>query len=304
MRAAAEAAATWQRYQELGAGTASQAADAIRSAVGQIWPGIVKVANAAGQALGQIYRAAAPPNWVTGESAPLLHYADAVKLALEEGIPLAWVPDPETVRLLMAVPGAAPGRSAVLRKILEERSEIILDYCQARLDQITQNPGTPDRRKRMIDVACQSIQALRADLPAPAQSAAANLTDQLLRELFTPIDGRYVYGTTCRRVESLSSQVVVMSLSFLAILREMATLMPVPRALTEWWPNQDMELPETFSRHATAHAIAESGQVNSVNALIGIMLSVSLLCQEAASGWAALHTFTWNSPTDSSDTVD
>jgi hypothetical protein len=294
LRAAAEAAVTWLRCQALGAAITSQAASAIRAMVGQIRPGIAKITNAIGQALVQMYRASAPPNWIIDGSTPLLHYPDAVKLALEEGIPLAWVPDPETVRLLMAVPRTAPGRSSVLRDVLEERADIILDYCHAQLDQITRNPGTPERQKRMVDVACQCIQALRADLPAPAQAAAANLIDQLLRELFTPIDGMYAYGTTRRRVVSLSNQAVTMSLSFLAILREMATLMPVPRALTEWWPGRGMELPETFSRHTTAHAVAEAGQVNSVNALIAIMLAVSLLCQEAASGWVALATFTLN----------
>jgi hypothetical protein len=54
-----------------------------------------------------------------------------------------------------------------------------------------------------------------------------------------------------------------------------------------------MNLPDTFSRHATAHAIAEPGQVNAVNALIAVMLSVSLICQETASDWIALHTFGW-----------
>lgn len=294
LRAAAEAAAIWHRYAELGAEIAKQAMDAIRPAVGQIWPGIVKAAAAAGKTLVQIYRAAAPPNWTADESAPLLSYPDAVNLALEEGIPLAWVPDPETVRLLMAIPKTAPERSSALRKILDERSDAILEYCQARLNEIVRHPSTPEDRKRMAEVALQSIQALRAGLPAPAQSAAANLTDQLLRRLITPIDGKYAYRAASRRVAGLSSYLVVFSWSFLAILRELATLMPVPKALMEWWPDQGIDLPETFSRHATAHAIAEPDQVNAVNALIAIMLSVSLLCQETASDWTALRTIAWN----------
>ncbi|HJQ46911.1 MAG TPA: hypothetical protein VJ870_11400 [Amycolatopsis sp.] len=145
----------------------------------------------------------------------------------------------------------------------------------------------------MIDVARQAIQALRADLPAPAQSAAANLADHLLRRLFVPLDGKYVYKATGQRVTSLSAQISVASLHYLLILREFATLMPVPRSLTEWWPNRDMPLPDTFSRHA----IAEPDQVNHVNALIAIMLAVSLLCQETASGWTMLGVGSHQCPT-------
>jgi hypothetical protein len=302
-RAAAEAAALWQKYQELGAGMVAQATtDAIQSAYGQIWPSIAAIAAETGTVQGQIYRGAAPPNWTEDESAPLLSYPDAVQLALAEGIPRAWVPDPETTRLLMAVPRAAPGRSPALRKILEERSDSILDYCQIKLDEITADPDAPDDRKRMAEVAYQSIQALRAGLPAPAQSAAANLIDQLLRRLFTPIHGTYAYRATSKRVRNLAEEVVTLSLSFLAILRELATLMPVPRALTEWWPDRNMVPPESFSRHATAHAITEPSQVNSANALTAIMLAVSLLCQENASDWTALRTFAWPPPETSAET--
>ena len=93
-------------------------------------------------------------------------------------------------------------------------------------------------------------------------------------------------------------QVSTLSMSFLAILREFATLMPVPKSLTEWWPNKDMPLPDTFSRHATSHAIAEPDQVNPVNGLIAVMLAVSLLCQETASRWAALGMFVWRPESD------
>jgi hypothetical protein len=194
--------------------------------------------------------------------------------------------------MLVAVPEGTPGRSSMLRTILEERADIILDYCEARLDEITADDGSSEEQ-HMAEVARQSIQALRADLTAPAQSASANLVDQLLRRLFTPIDGKYAYKATFKRVQGLASDVIALSFSFLLILRELATLMPVPEALEEWWPDRGMKLPDTFSRHATAHAVGEPTQVNTVNALIATMLAVSLLCQENASGWAALRAFAW-----------
>lgn len=299
-RLAAELSDTWRRIQSHTTDRINDTFQAVQSINKQIGPWITKVANTVGKTIEAVYRQAAPPNWTSDDTTSSVSYTAAVALALEEGIPLAWVPDHDTVRMLLAVP-AGPDRRTALRAILGDRSTAILDHCQARLDELARHPNAPADRLRMIEVAGQSIQALRADLPAPAQSSAANLADHLLRRLFVPLDGKYVYKTTSERVTSLSEQVSTLSLSFLAILREFATLMPVPKSLTEWWPNKNMPLPDTFSRHATSHAIAEPDQVNSVNALIAVMLAVSLLCQEIASGWTALGMFVWSVDDDESD---
>jgi len=297
---AAELAATWQRFQGHTADRMNETFEAIQSASKQIRPWISKVADSVGKTIDTVYRRAAPPNWTNGDTTPLVSYTAAVALALEEGIPLAWVPDYDTVRMLLAVP-AGPNRRTALRAILADRSATILDHCQSRLDELAKDQAAKADRARMIEVACQAIQALRADLPAPARSAAANLADHLLRRLFVPIDGKYIYKASSKRVTSLAEQISTVSFSFLAILREFATIMPVPRSLTEWWPNKGMPLPDTFSRHATAHAIAEPDQINSINALIAVMLAVSLLCQETASRWTALGIFVWNPESDETD---
>jgi hypothetical protein len=84
----------------------------------------------------------------------------------------------------------------------------------ARLDELARHPNAPDERLRMVEVARQSIQASRADLPAPAQSVAANLADHLLRRLFVPVDGKYAYKATSKRVTGLSAQISTLSMSF------------------------------------------------------------------------------------------
>lgn len=296
-RAAHALAGSWQRVMDQHAAQFTAATQAIQAMIKQIPPWAIKVAEAFGAKLEEVYRAAAPPNWPVGHSMPWVDYTTAVTLSFKEGIPLAWAPDPETVRLLLAVP-AGPGRSATCRAILVDRSTAILDHCQAQLDELANDPDTSADQQQMIEVARQSIQALRADLPAPAQAAAANLVDHLMRRLIAPLDGhRGVYKAAKERVMNLNAQVTIWSLHALAILRELATLMPIPKSLTEWWPDQGMPLPDTFSRHTTAHAIAEPDQVNPVNALIAVMLAVSLLLQEAASGWTALGAF-WNTETD------
>ncbi len=119
-----------------------------------------------------------------------------------------------------------------------------------------------------------------------------------MRRLIVPIDGKYVCKATGQRVTNLTEQITTWSIRVMTILRELATLIPVPKSLTEWWPDKGMDLPDTFSRHTTAQAIAEPDQVNPVNALVAIMLAVSLLRQEATSGWTALGTTIWNAETE------
>lgn len=274
----------------------SEATQTLQVLAKQIPPWAIKVSEAFGTKIEEVYRAAAPPNWPVGDAMTWGDYPRAITLAFREGIPLAWAPDPETVQLLLAVP-AGPGRHTACRAILADRSTVILDHCDTQLDELANAPDTSADQQTMIEIARQSIQALRANLPAPAQAAAANLADQLQRRLFVPIDGKYAYNAASQRVTSLTMQVTIGSLHALGILRELATLIPIPKSLTEWRPGQGMALPETFSRHTTAHAIAEPDQVNFVNALIAVMLAVSLLLQEAASSWAALGAF-WNIETN------
>lgn len=298
-RMATELASGWQRFMDQRAPGLTEAIQTMQALSKQIRPWAINVAQTLGSKLEEVYRAAAPPNWPVGDTMTFTDYPTAITLSFTEGIPLAWAPDSETVQLLLAMP-AGPDHRTACRTILADRSAAILDHCDAQLDELANHPDTSADQRQMVEVARQSIQALRADLPAPAQAAAANLVDHLMRRLIVPIDGKYAYKAASQRVTNLNTQVTIWSLHALVILRELATLMPVPKSLTEWWPDQGMALPDTFSRHTTAHAIAEPDQVNPVNALIAVMLAVSLLRQEAASGWTALNTF-WNTGTDVDD---
>jgi hypothetical protein len=106
-------------------------------------------------------------------------------------------------------------------------------------------------------------------------------------------NGTMGYRKKRKQVEDLPGQIRAVSVTFYIVLREMATLLAVAKALTEWWPDKGQALPDSFSRHTTAHAIAEPDQVNPTNALIAVMLAVSLICQAADSEWTALRAFVW-----------
>ncbi|HJQ46910.1 MAG TPA: hypothetical protein VJ870_11395 [Amycolatopsis sp.] len=135
-RLAAELADTWQRFQDHTAVRLSETIQSIHSASRQVWPWVSKAAESVGKTISAIYRQAAPRNWTNGDSTPSVSYNAAAALALEEGIPLAWVPDYETIRLLLAVP-TGPDRRTALRAILTDRSTLILNHCQVRLDNST-----------------------------------------------------------------------------------------------------------------------------------------------------------------------
>jgi hypothetical protein len=70
----------------------------------------------------------------------------------------------------------------------------------------------------MIDVAVQSVRALRPHLPAPAQSAAADLVDHLTRRLFAPLEksSTLSYRKKREQVENLRDQIATKSLTFFA----------------------------------------------------------------------------------------
>ncbi|MEU0793929.1 hypothetical protein ABZ342_28005 [Amycolatopsis sp. NPDC005961] len=259
-----------------------QLADSIGRAIDGFWPWVERTARASGKRVDELNRRAAPPNWVADGKAEVDYFA-AVRLSLEQGVPLAWVPDPETVKLLLAAHGE--DASASLHAVLDDRREVILDHCDHRLDEVDRAPsGSPSVR-----VAREAVQALRLDLPSPAQSVATNLIDELLRTAFTIVyGGRHDQVKTLSRVQTLSERAHSAGLSFLAslgILRELATVMPLLHAMTQWWPESRTPAPTTFSRHVTSHFITAPGQVTRTNALVAVLTAVSLLSQEHDSRW-------------------
>lgn len=289
--AAASAGSAAPRYAEYAA-QVERRTRRIREVAAAVGRGAKRVVTAAGKFAHDVYVAAAPPNWTEDPSVPTPDYAAAVALADDEGIPVAWVPDPDTVRQLLAVPATAPDRRTQLLAILDTRSQIILDYCQQRLDGLT--PSSADQQ-HLADAAGQAITALRDGLTVPAQSAAADLVDVLVARWFAPTGRRLRYDQATRRITELGLRstpiTFTMLLSKVTLLREATTLLPVPMAFTSWWPQAGDPVPEVFSRHATTHALHSPRQVTPTNALIAIMLAVSLLCQEHASGWTAIRLY-------------
>jgi hypothetical protein len=177
------------------------------------------------------------------------------QLALDEGLPLAWVPRSDIVEALLAA-NDAKERAA----IMDDRFADILDDCEAALS------GSEHEWARQCLAA---VSAMRAGHEGPAQSHGANIIDSIILRLM----GRNGPEDALRRAEEGLDDLP------LQLVAESLTLRPLFRAFTSWWPTSGTAPPEHFARHATAHAVGHEGLFDRLNALVAVMLATSLTIQ-------------------------
>jgi hypothetical protein len=181
---------------------------------------------------------------------------DAVAtVALDEGLPLSWVPRREIVVALVSA-GSREERHA----ILIERTDEILDDCNAAL---THHDNEWARQCR------NAIGALRAGFDAPAQSHASNIIDSIVLALH----GKNGRDEAKKRAEADFDDLPMQ------LAAENLTLRPLFRAFTAWWPTSGDTPPDYFARHATSHAVGHVGVFAPLSALIAVMLATSLTVQ-------------------------
>jgi predicted DNA binding CopG/RHH family protein len=182
---------------------------------------------------------------------------DAVAVvALDEGIPLSWVPRSEIV---VAVVSASTRDER--QSILIERTNEILDDCQASLAPYVNE----------WEVQCKNaIGALRAGFDAPAQSLAGNIVDSIVLALY----GKHGREETKKLATATEFDDLPLQLA-----AENLTLRPLFRAFTSWWPTSGDTPPDHFARHTTAHAVGHVGVFTPLSALVAVMLATSLTVQ-------------------------
>lgn len=182
---------------------------------------------------------------------------DAVAtMALEDGLPVSWVPRTEIVLELVACDSAAERREVLDRR----RAEILAD-CEEALDDVDHEWATQCR---------VAVATLRAGLDPAAQSHAANIVDSIVLALYGGLPGRKT--TTELAQEELGGVP-------LQLASENLTLRPLFRAFTHWWPSSGTEPPEHFARHVTAHAVGHVGVFAAHSALVAVMLATSLTAE-------------------------
>jgi hypothetical protein len=182
---------------------------------------------------------------------------DVATIALDEGLPLSWVPRSEIVVLLVEAdaPDARIG-------ILTGRRGDILDDCEKALGSINHEWA----------IQCRSaITAIRTGLDGPAQSHASNIIDSIVLSL---------HGTNGRDHAKKSAQEEFDDRP-LQLAAENLTLRPLCRAVTTWYANTGIDPPDYFARYATSHAVGHTGVFAPISALVAAMLATSLTAQYA-----------------------
>lgn len=223
----------------------------------------------------QAFQNATPPNLHGLED-----IRDVVALTYEEGLPLVWVPRHEILQLLTEAPNADSRREI----LLSHRDEILED-CVAVLDDIRAllNDCVSTLPPMCLEWAKESGEATRAlqtGLVGPAQSHAANVIDSIIPHMSWFLADKPKRDHTIKRANEDVDEV-----DSLALLMNHLALRPLVRAYQRWYPGTDQPPPDQFARHVTVHGVGNPNVFNEYNALLAVMLAVSLtrqLCHEVA----------------------
>lgn len=179
---------------------------------------------------------------------------EVARIAVEEGLPLAWVPRAEIVSALLDA-GSAEQRV----ELLIVRADDVLDDCRRLLA----------GQKGEWALQCgEAIECFAAGFDAPAQSHASNIIDSIVRRA---VPGRHgaAMGVAARDFADVAVR----------LLREHLVLCPLSLVFVKWYPGSGAPPPEHFARHATAHAVGHPGLFSRQYALIAVMAASSMARQ-------------------------
>lgn len=195
------------------------------------------------------------PNWPHPMAYPALR-----RIAVEEGIPVAWVPRKDVLVELIAA------EDELARElILLERAEDILEDCHLILKEVV-----AIRLQEPRQLLAQATGCVRK-FPAPAQAfclvAAACLAGDIA-------DQQSLAKLKARLVRAAETP----GLPPVGELRRGLALLPVTATLTNFRPERGDAVPAKPNRHAVAHVLA-AVQYSEHNALVSVMLATSLLRQ-------------------------
>ncbi|MDQ0847688.1 hypothetical protein [Streptomyces sp. V1I6] len=219
------------------------------------------------------YERIVPANW-RGRS---LDYK-AMTTVIEEGIPLTWIPPGNVVAELL---DASDARARLL--VLESNRSEIITACGAALDEVT-DPSLEHQAALLKDCVAMA----HAGLPTGAQALAASVFDTVYRGIWRAqpdlnAGGNWFkYKQVTQRLPEIDHDE-----STVLEFRQSCALAPIKAACAEF--REGEPIPAVFNRHATAHAAGRT-QYTGVNALVAVMLSVSLVreLQEGSIG-ALIH---------------
>ncbi len=177
---------------------------------------------------------------------------EVARIALDEGLPLSWVPRKSIVQELTEA-ASAEDRLDLLDT---HRQDILNDCLEATAD-------VPHHWARECEGA---VRAMQNGFDGPAQSHAANIIDSIVLCTLGPRGRDVAKDRATEDFDELG----------LRVAGEALVLRPLNRALTTWWPSNGTPPPNHFARHATAHGVGHPGLFEQRYALVAVMLAASL----------------------------
>lgn len=194
--------------------------------------------------------------WLPANLRDVTDLEAVARLALDEGLPLSWVPRSSIVQALLDA-----GSPEERLDLLDTHREDVLADCDVAVASLPH---------QWAHECSDAIRALQAGLGGPAQSHAAGIIDSIVLCALGPRNGRQLARE--RAVEDWEDLA-------LRVAGESLALRPLCRALVTWWPGSGNPPPDHFARHPTAHAVGQPGLFHRRHALIAVMLAVSLTVQ-------------------------
>jgi hypothetical protein len=192
-----------------------------------------------------------PSNWKDLERPPRLREIEP--LILDEGIPLAWVPDAVTLQAIFD----APNRAA-RRQILSRRWK----HTKATCDEVLAEIDHPSLTQH-LPFATAVAQALGDGHTSAAQALATNLLDTILRRDWADETFKAVTRKKSGPIFDMEQ----------CRVREAITLAPIWCAYAQYWQDKGDPIPRTFGRHPSAHAVSRT-QYSRINAVTALMLVI------------------------------
>ena len=168
---------------------------------------------------------------------------------ISEGLVIAWVPDAGTLELIAAAGTPAGRRSAVSTRAAE-----VLESCEVLLDQITAADYVP-----FVEPVRRAIAGVRADFSDLAQAYAASTLETIVAMKYGP---RRFFP----KIVSEHEQARLFRSEL-----HLAQLIAVFQSFT------GDDVPTTFNRHATVHAVTRGKQYSRLNAVLAVGHLVSAL---------------------------
>ncbi|MDY1006319.1 hypothetical protein [Curtobacterium sp. CFBP9011] len=203
--------------------------------------------------IAQLRRAALPPNIA---DADIEYDLEAWNLWMQEGLPIAWVPDPRTLELV-----AAAGTPAQRRAVYGRRWTHVLNACEDLLSDVTSS-----EMNNFVQPTRRAIDGIRNGYADLGQSYAASILDSIVQKTYTQKEQR-------RWVHKPGAD------DQPGGFRNFFHLTQLQSIYESFW---DGPVPSTFNRHGSAHAVGRGRQYSRMNAVLGVAHVASVIGKNEA----------------------